>query len=400
MPAWRAFREGRVPEERRNTEHRSRDGLRRSPRPRRAGTRRREISRSSPTIGEVAVGCALGHLDFGCPISGWRTTRPACGRGSRRSRISLRHRHRSGEPGMKINGKPYRTIWPHRRNAASRSSTRRSCRMSSYLTLRGSTTPLRAIKTMIVRGAPLIGATAAYGIALAMRDDPSDESAGPRITTCCGDAADRDQSALGAEAHARRAAQPAARRARRHRLGAKPRRSPTKMSRSADAIGEHGLKILQRACREESRPKLNVLTHCNAGWLGCVDWGTALAPIYMAHDAGIPLHVWVDETRPRNQGASLTAFELGAHGVPHTIIADNAGGHYYAAGRGRSVHRRHRPRHRERRRRQQDRHLSEGARREGQRRAVLCRAAVLDHRLDAGERRATFRSKKDRRTSS
>ena len=74
--------------------------------------------------------------------------------------------------------------------------------------------------------------------------------------------------------------------------------------------------------------RLNVLTHCNAGWLACVDWGTALAPIYMAHDAGIPIHVWVDETRPRNQGASLTAFELGAHGVPHTIIADNAGGHY------------------------------------------------------------------------
>ncbi|MBV9693387.1 MAG: S-methyl-5-thioribose-1-phosphate isomerase, partial [Alphaproteobacteria bacterium] len=98
------------------------------------------------------------------------------------------------------------------------------------------------------------------------------------------------------------------------------------------SIGEHGLKILREAAAEENGEPLNVLTHCNAGWLACVDWGTALAPIYMAHDAGIGLHVWVDETRPRNQGASLTAYELGAHGVKHTIIADNAGGHYMQAG--------------------------------------------------------------------
>jgi methylthioribose-1-phosphate isomerase len=93
-------------------------------------------------------------------------------------------------------------------------------------------------------------------------------------------------------------------------------------------IGEHGLKILRELAVKKNGAPLNVLTHCNAGWLACVDWGTALASIYMAHDAGIPLHVWADETRPRNQGASLTAFELGSHGVPHTIIADNAGGHY------------------------------------------------------------------------
>jgi methylthioribose-1-phosphate isomerase len=99
------------------------------------------------------------------------------------------------------------------------------------------------------------------------------------------------------------------------------------------SIGEHGLKILREAAAKKTGETLNVLTHCNAGWLACVDWGTALAPIYMAHDAGIPIHVWVDETRPRNQGASLTAYELGAHGVNHTIIADNAGGHYMHAGR-------------------------------------------------------------------
>jgi methylthioribose-1-phosphate isomerase len=98
------------------------------------------------------------------------------------------------------------------------------------------------------------------------------------------------------------------------------------------AIGERGLKILREAAERKNGEPLNVLTHCNAGWLACVDWGTALAPVYMAHDAGLPIHVWVDETRPRNQGASLTAYELGSHGVSHTIIADNAGGHYMQQG--------------------------------------------------------------------
>ncbi|MDE3116506.1 MAG: S-methyl-5-thioribose-1-phosphate isomerase, partial [Pseudomonadota bacterium] len=99
------------------------------------------------------------------------------------------------------------------------------------------------------------------------------------------------------------------------------------------AIGEHGLQILRAAAAKKKGEALNILTHCNAGWLATVDWGTALAPIYLAHDAGIDLHVWVDETRPRNQGASLTAYELGGHGVKHTIIADNAGGHYMQAGK-------------------------------------------------------------------
>ncbi|HEX7777564.1 MAG TPA: S-methyl-5-thioribose-1-phosphate isomerase, partial [Parvibaculum sp.] len=92
-------------------------------------------------------------------------------------------------------------------------------------------------------------------------------------------------------------------------------------------IGVQGLKLIRGLSEQKPGKTVNVLTHCNAGWLACVDWGTALAPIYMAHDAGLPVHVWVDETRPRNQGASLTAFELGRHGVPHTIIPDNAGGH-------------------------------------------------------------------------
>ncbi|MEX2648425.1 MAG: S-methyl-5-thioribose-1-phosphate isomerase, partial [Alphaproteobacteria bacterium] len=99
------------------------------------------------------------------------------------------------------------------------------------------------------------------------------------------------------------------------------------------AIGRHGLALIHTA--HEGRGKsgpINVLTHCNAGWLACVDWGTALAPVYMAHDAGIAVHVWVDETRPRNQGAALTAWELGRHGVPHTVVVDNAGGHLMQRG--------------------------------------------------------------------
>jgi methylthioribose-1-phosphate isomerase len=97
------------------------------------------------------------------------------------------------------------------------------------------------------------------------------------------------------------------------------------------SIGVHGLEIIRGLAVSAGR-KLNILTHCNAGWLACVDWGTALAPVYMAHDAGIPVHVWVDETRPRNQGAALTAFELGAHGVPHTVVVDNLGGHLMQRG--------------------------------------------------------------------
>ncbi len=102
---------------------------------------------------------------------------------------------------------------------------------------------------------------------------------------------------------------------------------------TSEAIGEHGESLVREAWEAKGRPdRLNVLTHCNAGWLATVDWGTALAAVYKAHDAGVPVHVWVDETRPRNQGASLTAWELGNHGVPHTVIVDNAGGHLMQRG--------------------------------------------------------------------
>jgi methylthioribose-1-phosphate isomerase len=227
---------------------------------------------------------------------------------------------------MNINGRHHRTIWPADNEAVEVIDQTKLPHRFETLRLSSLEEAAHAIKTMIVRGAPLIGATAAYGLAMAMQKDASD------------DALDRAHDTL-------LATRPTAVNLRwalarmRDALRNTPRATRAASAwREAGAIadedvetcrriGEHGLGILKDAARKKNGKTLNILTHCNAGWLACVDWGTALAPIYMAHDAGIPLHVWVDETRPRNQGASLTAFELGAHGVPHKIVADNAGGH-------------------------------------------------------------------------
>ncbi|WP_437608775.1 S-methyl-5-thioribose-1-phosphate isomerase [Sorangium sp. So ce834] len=185
----------------------------------------------------------------------------------------------------------------------------------------------RAIRSMLVRGAPLIGATAAYGMCLALRQDASD-GALERAYALLGSARPTAVNLRWALDEVRRAVAPLPppeRAAAAYRRAAALCEEDVAINR---AIGEHGLALLQEAWARRGREgRVNVLTHCNAGWLATVDWGTALAPIYMAHDAGIPVHVWVDETRPRNQGAGLTAWELGQHGVPHTVIADNAGGH-------------------------------------------------------------------------
>ena len=183
----------------------------------------------------------------------------------------------------------------------------------------------RAIKEMWTRGAPLIGATAAYGIALGLRADASDA------------ALERDYKTL-------LATRPTAvnlRWALDRMMGAvKPLHGERRVAaayacakaicdedvETNRSIGEHGVQLINAAARKNPGRAVEILTHCNAGWLATVDYGTALAPIYLAHDQGVSVHVWVDETRPRNQGASLTAFELRHHGVPHTVIADNAGG--------------------------------------------------------------------------
>jgi methylthioribose-1-phosphate isomerase len=185
----------------------------------------------------------------------------------------------------------------------------------------------RAILTMQVRGAPLIGATAAYGVALAMRQDASDAALDAAIEFLAKQrptavnlrwALDEMRKTLAPVA-------PAEREAVAYQRAADNCDEDVETCRR---IGEHGLQIIKDiASTKPPGEVVNILTHCNAGWIACVDWGTATSPIYQAHDLGIKVHVWVDETRPRNQGASLTAYELGAHGVPHTIIVDNAGGH-------------------------------------------------------------------------
>ena len=229
---------------------------------------------------------------------------------------------------MKINGTATRSIWleadgwsvgildqtviPHR---------------IERLRLTACADAAHAIASMQTRGAPLIGAVAAYGMALALREDASDDNL------------ERSYAAL-------LATRPTAinlrwaldemmgavrNRPRDERVAAAYRRAPEICDEDVainEAIGRNGLKLIEDiAARKKPGERVNVLTHCNAGWLATVDWGTATAPIYMAHDKGIPVHVWVDETRPRNQGASLTAFELGQQGVPHTVIPDNTGGH-------------------------------------------------------------------------
>ena len=190
-----------------------------------------------------------------------------------------------------------------------------------------------AIASMRVRGAPLIGVTAAYGLALGLRDDASDEGLRDAVQRLLDTrpTAVNLRWALDQVRAAIRDAAPEERAERAWQRADELAEADVAVCRS---LAEHGLSLLEQraAARHRSGP-LQVLTHCNAGWLATVDWGTALAPLYLAHDSGLDVHVWVDETRPRNQGAALTAWELGQHGVPHTVIADNAGGHLMQEGR-------------------------------------------------------------------
>ena len=234
---------------------------------------------------------------------------------------------------MKISGTHYRSIW-----LASDGDTVEfidQTRLPHEVKIARLTTleeAAHAIKAMLVRGAPLIGATAAYGIALALRDDASDA----RLAHACEVLGATRPTAINlrwAIEGMRRALaplDPAQRVAAAYRKAGEICDEDVAINR---AIGGHGLKLIEAVAEKKPGKTVNILTHCNAGWIATVDWGTALAPIYLAHDAGIPVHVWVDETRPRNQGASLTAWELGSHGVPHTVIVDNAGGHLMQHGR-------------------------------------------------------------------
>ena len=232
---------------------------------------------------------------------------------------------------MKIDGRSFRTVWLDEDDGWSvhiLDQTKLPWALDIVrLTTRDEAA--HAIRAMQARGAPLIGAVAAYGLCLGLRADPSTE------------AMEQDAALLNetrpTAVNLRWALDRMLTRLRNTPAAERVAVGYAEAALIADedvaqnqAIGRHGLPLIEDAVRP-GRP-VNVLTHCNAGWLATVDWGTALAPIYTAYNAGIDLHVWVDETRPRNQGAALTAWELGKHGVPHTVVADNAGGHFMQHG--------------------------------------------------------------------
>jgi methylthioribose-1-phosphate isomerase len=230
---------------------------------------------------------------------------------------------------MDINGTPYRSIWLNQDgHSVDIIDQTLLPHQFSVRTLRRVTDAAEAISTMRVRGAPLIGATAAYGVALAMREEAGDEM----LQRACAMLLATRPTAVNlrwAVDHMQGLLGPLDSAEREGAAYAAARDLCDQDVRINSAIGTHGLELLRRAWRAKpaGSDALHVLTHCNAGWLATVDWGTALAPIYRAFDEGIPVHVWVDETRPRNQGAALTAWELSAHGVPCDVIVDNAGGH-------------------------------------------------------------------------
>jgi methylthioribose-1-phosphate isomerase len=229
---------------------------------------------------------------------------------------------------MRVDGKSMRSIWlepdgwsvgivdqtalPHRLRTARLTTLEEAA---------------HAIQAMLVRGAPLIGATAAYGVCLALRADASDDA----LDRACANLLRTRPTAINLKWALDQMVAAVRNRARGERVAAAYRRAQEICEQDIainTAIGKNGLPLIAAAAKgKKPGEPVNVLTHCNAGWLAAVDVGTATAPIYLAHDSGIAIHVFADETRPRNQGASLTAWELGGHGVPHTVIADNTGGH-------------------------------------------------------------------------
>lgn len=228
---------------------------------------------------------------------------------------------------MNVDGKPFRSIWLNDDGWSAGIIDQTKLPHRFELTdLKTLEEAARAIEVMQVRGAPLIGATAAYGVCLAVREDASDEA----LDQACSRLARTRPTAINLNWALDEMRAVLRNRAREERVEAAYARAAEICVEDVETnrmIGVHGHEIIKRHSEDKNGAQVNVLTHCNAGWLATVDWGTALSPIFQAHDAGIDVHVWVDETRPRNQGAALTAWELHGHGVPHTIIVDNAGGH-------------------------------------------------------------------------
>jgi methylthioribose-1-phosphate isomerase len=236
---------------------------------------------------------------------------------------------------MNINGVPYRTIWPDpEASGLIRIIDQRQLPHRFVVEeIRSVAAMAEAIREMHVRGAPLIGAAAAWGMVLAIQPGGPGGDADwlVRLDNAARDLKSTRPTAVNLEwsvermlAVGRACASPED---ARLRLREEAQRICEEDVGACAAIGRHGLRLIQEIAARKGGTPVNILTHCNAGWLACVDHGTATAPIYAAHHAGLAVHVWVDETRPRNQGAKLTAWELGEHGVPHTLVPDNAGGH-------------------------------------------------------------------------
>jgi methylthioribose-1-phosphate isomerase len=229
---------------------------------------------------------------------------------------------------MKVDGKSTRTIWVEP-DGWSVGVIDQTALPHRYVTARltNLAEAAHAIRAMVIRGAPLIGAAAAYGMCLALREDASDEALERAYATLLA----ARPTAINLKWALEEMMGAVRNRPRAERTAAAYRRAAEICDEDVainKAIGRNGLPLIEAvAARKKPGEPVNVLTHCNAGWLATVDVGTATAPIYLAHDKGIAVHVFADETRPRNQGASLTAWELGHHGVPHTLIADNTGGH-------------------------------------------------------------------------
>jgi methylthioribose-1-phosphate isomerase len=234
---------------------------------------------------------------------------------------------------MKVDGRPMRTLWPATgRDAVFVIDQRLLPHRLQVERLPDVAAVQRAIRDMWVRGAPLIGASAAYGLAL-QTNVAADEGAIEAAADWLRQARPTAVNLAWAIERMLGVLRPLAPAARRDAAWAEADAVAEHDVQVNAAIGRHGLALLQAVAARKGGAPVHVLTHCNAGWLATVDWGTATAPIYRAHALGLPLHVWVDETRPRNQGASLTAWELAHEGVPHTVIADNAGGHLMQQGR-------------------------------------------------------------------
>jgi methylthioribose-1-phosphate isomerase len=234
---------------------------------------------------------------------------------------------------MKINGQPYRTIWINDEGVLSVINQLSLPHAFEIITLLDMDAVCQAISNMVVRGAGLIGVTAGYGMWIAATQAPTNNL-------------ESFDAYMKVEALRLQATRPTARNLSwaierqlgRLKIGTTISEKITLAKAEAEAIanedaefcyriGQHGLRLIEGLAASKPGETINVLTHCNAGWLAFVDYGSALSPIFAAHDAGLPMHIWVDETRPRNQGASLTAWELSCHGVPHSLIADNVGGH-------------------------------------------------------------------------